>query len=160
MSDDGAFGSMRLLGLAVLAAASTSAAGVGGVVVGTGTGTLFSLDQSWSCADILFHVDALYLPGDKGILHLRYGLTAAALSCLLLTGEGAILGTLHYDLAGPSLENELHCVGTESQGMFCEAEGTTGATLRGEVGPHGFMGDTWVRFQGSDFLFFAEFMAI
>lgn len=151
---------MRLLGLAVLVTASTYAGGIGGAVVGNGTGTLFSLDGSWSCSDIPFHVDALYFPGEKGILHFRYGLAAGALSCPFLTGGGAILGTVRYDLAGPWIENELSCAGTEYQGMFCEGETSTGAIIRAVVGGHELLGRTSIWFRGSDFTFQGSFMAI
>lgn len=154
-----AFGAMRLFAVPLLVALSTSVAGVAGVVVGIGTGTLYALDQSWSCAEIPFHVDALYLPGDAGALHFRYGLAAGSLSCPFLSGGGAIIGSLRYDLAAPSAEFEFNCTGSEEVGLYCEGQTQDGTIGQGGIGPHEFLGTTWVWFQGADFVFLGEFMA-
>lgn len=151
---------MRLvgsIGIVGVVLASWSAVGVGGVVAGSGLGTLTGLDQSWACEDTPFQVDVVYLPGNKGIFIFRYVMSEP--SCPALTGGGAIFGEIQYDLAGPSANLVLDCDGTEAQGLYCDVESTTGEQVVAWVGPHNLLGPTFVRVMGASTIFDGDFLA-
>lgn len=128
-----------LVGLLTLAMASSPSAALGGVLVaGVGFGETYIPPGGpaiCSGPGHLLDVEAVYLPGGKGVLNAGYYPSTAC-----PTSNGGVWFVGHTPVTigvPPSVEVRFDsCSGTEATGMSCRGEAMSGGLIWAQVGPY------------------------